>query len=181
MHQYRIGPDWHFDHSTSGQWSSADQKWNHNNAEWRGLHKITSYIFVAKQALKCELPWSKSGNYYEDFLKFLRYMHLCVTFQKSLPNYDLDVTICVPTWGTLRQNWFWVIGKNMSKGQNEQRSKFFIFDIFFLNIHQTKHNHDKHFFQWKCWRKEVLGNINLLFDGSLEVHIYYNLWQPKSL
>ncbi len=44
----------------------------------------------------------------------------------------------------------------------EPRSQFFICDIFFLNIHHTKLNHDKHFFQWKCGRKEVLWNILFL-------------------
>ena len=74
----------------------------------------------------------------------------------------------------------------------EPRSKFFIFEIFFLNIHHTKHNHDKHFFQWKCGRKEVLWNIFYLqayrsthklqsLTAQISVKLFWKTWYMAML
>ena len=67
------------------------------------------------------------------------------------------------------------MGKNMSQGQ-----KIFIFDIFFLNIHHTKQNHDKHDFLMKMRKKRgVLGHVLLDWPIEVLIHKLYNLWQLK--
>ena len=104
----------------------------------------------------------------------------------SVLNHPLDwywehgLIICVPAWlnEALCSETDFILSYRQ---KYEPRSKFVIFDIFFLNLHHYKHNHDKYFIQWKkCGRKEVLWNIFFLID-PLEVHTNYHLWQAKSL
>ena len=60
----------------------------------------------------------------------------------------------------------------------EPRSKLLIFDVFFLNIHHTKRNNNKHIFSTKNVKGKKCYGTSLFLDWPIEVslHICDQFW-----